>query len=900
MQNGAAQGLTRETTPMVFGAEGDSLGGPFPPLSSTRVLRSACLLAALLTSTGVAAPLPVFPDLDSAWTGYRQGRYEEALAAAEQATANRYAEPAWWRLRLQALATLGKYRPGLEALKQAQRYHNADAALRVIGYDIQRQLGNLEDGKRSLDELLRTVAAAPWRYSSPDDRIWIGRAAERLGADAREVLEGYYDQAQKVDPDLREGYLAVGELALRKADLTVAAESFRKGVERHPDDPDLLYGLSRALAEDEEKESAALLARTLELNPRHLPSLFAKAEEALSLEDYPAAAATLDEISQINPNEPRTWALRAVLANLQADDFAEWFCRESALNLWANNPEVDHLIGKKLSQAYRFSEGAAHQKAALKIDPDYLPAKTQLAQDLLRLGDDAEGWRLVAEAQEADPYDVVLYNLSTLKDRLNAYVTLTSPHFRVHMERREAAVYGTRVVALLERACETLGKKYGWMPPQPVAVEILTHQQDFAIRTFGLPGGDGILGVCFGMVITANSPAALPGRTNSWEATLWHEYCHVVTLEQTRHRIPRWLSEGISVYEERQADRAWGDRLDRDLRQMVLGGELTPVSRLNEAFRNPKSGEHFNLAYYAASLVVEFLVEKHGRATLQKLLADVAAGLPINEALELRVGPLAGIDAAFDAYARAKAAAYGPKVDWTDDENPPPRGVLASKIAEWLKNRPQHYLGRSLYAQALIKEERWEEAKRAAQSLVDDAPQWVGDDSPYTLLAKIHRELGDAPAERQVLEASAAASSDAVATYRRLIDLAAEAGDLAAVVKNVDRYIAVQPLDESPYRKLAELSVAKPEAAAGIRTKAVAAARALVALEPDDRAGAHFLLAQTLHAAGDVEAKRHALLALEETPRFRAGQSLLLAIVAAERKAAAQPSAPRPPTRVQP
>ena len=87
------------------------------------------------------------------------------------------------------------------------------------------------------------------------------------------------------------------------------------------------------------------------------------------------------------------------------------------------------------------------------------------------------------------------------------------------------------------------------------------QQQDFAIRTFGLPGGAGFLGVCFGTVITANSPASQGASPTCWEATLWHEFCHVVTLNKTNNKMPRWLSEGISVYEERQADKTWGQTM---------------------------------------------------------------------------------------------------------------------------------------------------------------------------------------------------------------------------------------------------------------------------------------------------------------------------------------------------
>ena len=88
---------------------------------------------------------------------------------------------------------------------------------------------------------------------------------------------------------------------------------------------------------------------------------------------------------------------------------------------------------------------------------------------------------------------------------------------------------------------------------EPVIVEIFPAKKEFAVRTFGLPGADGFLGVCFGRVVTANSPASQGEHPSNWEAVLWHEYCHVVTLNKTHNKMPRWLSEGISVYEEGRA-----------------------------------------------------------------------------------------------------------------------------------------------------------------------------------------------------------------------------------------------------------------------------------------------------------------------------------------------------------
>ena len=139
----------------------------------------------------------------------------------------------------------------------------------------------------------------------------------------------------------------------------------------------------------------------------------------------------------------RCWRISA------ATPTGEAAARKTALAQWATNPEVDHLIGRKLSQKYRFAEGAALQKQALALDPDYLPAKVQLCQDLLRLGDEAEGWKLAAEIFSKDGYNVVAYNLITLRDRLAGFRTLEDDGFVVRMDKREADLYGPRVLALL-------------------------------------------------------------------------------------------------------------------------------------------------------------------------------------------------------------------------------------------------------------------------------------------------------------------------------------------------------------------------------------------------------------------------------------------------------------------
>ena len=221
------------------------------------------------------------------------------------------------------------------------------------------------------------------------------------------------------------------------------------------------------------------------------------------------------------------------------------------------------------------------------------------------------------------------------------------------MEAREADLYGGPVLELLQRAREVLCAKYEVQLTDVIHVEIFPRQQDFAVRTFGMPGGDGFLGVCFGNVVTANSPASQGEKPANWQSVLWHEFCHVVTLRKTNNKMPRWLSEGISVYEERQADSRWGQAMNPQYQEMILGGQLTPVSQLSAAFLQPSSPLHLDFAYFESSLVVEYIIARHGLEVLKRILADLGSGMAIPDALARNVGSPAKLDAEFETYARA-------------------------------------------------------------------------------------------------------------------------------------------------------------------------------------------------------------------------------------------------------
>jgi tetratricopeptide (TPR) repeat protein len=824
--------------------------------------------ALLLASTSLRAA-----DLAEATQLFRSGKYTECVQATDKAIAENDFSENYRLLKLRAEMELGRYPEALKTLDEALRRFPYSLQLRWLGRDV-CQFNRLPERAAKLDvEITQMVQQAPWRYSDAVNQVVVGRFQLSQGVDPKRVLDTVYNVVKKRQPSYPDVFLASGELALEKNDYALAAEAFQQVAKLDVGDADAHYGLARAFAPSDSEKSEAALKAALKWNPNHVKSLFLIADEHVDAERYDEAEQALAQIAKINPHQPRALAYKAVIAHLKNQAESEKFQRLAALRFWPTNPEVDFLIGKKLSQKYRFAEGEKYQRQALQFDPKYVPAKMQLAQDLLRLGKEEEGWRLADESFAADGYNVVAHNLVTLQENIARFRTLEEDGFVVRMDAREAEIYGRRVLDLLMRARGALLAKYDVQLNQPVIVELFPRQQDFAIRTFGLPGGAGFLGVCFGTVITANSPASQGASPSCWEATLWHEFCHVVTLNKTNNKMPRWLSEGISVYEERRADKTWGQTMTPKYRELLLGDGFVPLSKLSGAFLSPPSPMHLQFAYFESSLAVEYLVEKYGIETLKRVLVDLGAGMPINESLARYAGSLEALDAGFAEYARAKAKALAPEADWSEPELP--RRATSTMISAWLNDHPHNYSGLGRLARQLMNEGQWEAAKAPLDEMRKLYPDDESASGPYALLAEVYRELKDAPAERDVLERLAERSDDDVDMFARLAELTAKAEDWAAARKHALRWLGVSPLTPAPHRTAAA-------AADALRDDALAidSFRALLLLEPFDPAEIHLKLAASLERAGDLTtAKKHALLALEETPRFRAAHARLLAIV---------------------
>ncbi len=811
-------------------------------------------------------------DLQEAERLFRTGKYADCIAMAKTEVERTVWNEGWPRILVASYLTTGQYEAAVKVYESNIERFTTSIRLRMLGAQAYRMTNNKKQAVAQLNVIPELVQRATWQFSSKAALVALGDFFLAEGEDPKQVLELCYDKAIKEDPKFVEAYVASARLAISKTDDQVALASLRKAVAIEKEEPEIHYLLARAWSNSDSAKAGAAIEQALTINPNHIPSLMWLAEAKMDAERYDDANKLLEEVEAINPELPELWAVRAAIAHLEGRYKDEGAMRRRALQKWPLNPEVDYLIGKQLASHYRFAESVEYQRRALIMKDDYVPAKTQLAQDLLRLGAGEEGWQIVDEVRKADPYHVPIFNLKKLHARLDKFATLEAPGLIIRMDSVESQIYGHAVLELLSEARQVLTQKYAIELEEPVYVEIFPKQSDFAIRTFGLPGGSGFLGVCFGRLITANSPAALDVASN-WKSVLWHEYCHVVTLQKTKNRMPRWLSEGISVYEERQRDSRWGQSMSAEYREMILGEELVPVSQLSEAFLRPKSPAHLQFAYFESSLVVEYWVEKYGIKSLQRVLNDLSVGLSIQETLGRDAGGIRALDAEFSEYATMKAKALGGDADFAVIEKPFPES--ADEWQAWLASNPKSYWGLKGTCRSMIHEKRWMEALPLAKELIDILPEDASSDSGYSLLAAIYRGSERIDDERKELVAIEQRSSDCIDALSRLIEIDLQRDDHKATLEWCNRILEIDPMRSSvhEYRSAAAEKVDRP-------VEAIDSLKAMIALEPIDRAVVHFRLAKSLLAVEQKkEAKQHVLYALEESPRYREALALLLQLV---------------------
>jgi cellulose synthase operon protein C len=829
--------------------------------------RSLAFSAALAFAAGVALsargdaqmPRRAQSPLQSATRAYIEGRYADVETLTDKLDGS---DPAIATLKARALIARGHY-PEAEALLRpvASRAPTSDAAL---------ELGLLQQmlGKPDAAALLGRVAASADSAKAPAE---LARAARALWAlnQWQPANAAYRDAASAApaEPDINTAW---GELFLEKYEPAEAMKSFQPVLQRDPTFVPALMGAARALADDNPPQAIAFAKRALAVNPSSVDAHVFMAREAIDDGHHDEARASLQKALAVNPSSLDAHALLAALAYVE-DKTPEYEAEiAKTLAIAPSDGDVYREVGELAAHNYRFDDAVALTRRALALQPDDAHALADLGMHLLRTGDEPGARTALDTAFKLDPYNKITDNLLKMMDALDTFTTVKDGDLIVRMSKDEAPVLREYAVPLAHKALETLSAKYEFTPRGPILIEIFPKHDDFAVRTAGLPGMIGALGATFGRVVTMDSPKARPPGEFQWEATLWHELAHVVTLQMSNQRVPRWLTEGISVYEEKRARPEWGREMEVDFASMLEHGETLKLKDLDAGFTNPKT---ISLAYYEASLLVEHLVSAYGDAGVRKLLRAYGQGMNTEDALstalgtnfdQLQVGFDQSLDHQFGALRRALAAPEDAALDQM------PLDALRTYAAGHARSYPvQIAAGR-----ALRKAGRPDEAMQAFERAAPLVPMASGPSSPHAQMAQIALEKKDQPRAIAELTALVAVDFNNVDAARQLAGLLHDAGvdDPAKTEPIYQRIVAIDPFDAEAHGALGRLAMARGEFDAASREF-----RAVLALAPVDQAAAHTDLAESYFKSGKrAEAKQQTLAALEIAPTYARAQDLLL------------------------
>jgi cellulose synthase operon protein C len=504
----------------------------------------------------------------------------------------------------------------------------------------------------------------------------------------------------------------------------------------------------------------------------------------------------------------------------------------------------------------RYRESGEFYEQAVAVEPEHWEAHLELGQNYLRLNQVTPAVDHVRASYEGDAFNPKTINILRLLDSFLENMEVLNypnppqgpfPRLSLRLDRREIPVLETYARDLAESSIALYSERYRFTPKEPIVVEIYPNHEDFVVRSIGMPGV-GLLGVTFGYLFAMDSPTAHPaGESYHWGTTLWHEMAHVFTVEASEHLVPRWFSEGVSVFEEWNTGPIPGRKIPGNVLQAMSEGKFLSVAQLDDGFMRPTYPDQVIVSYMQSGLVFDFINSKFGFDKIVDMLYLFPQHVTAVDALERTLGiTVEDFDAQFKDFVEAEY------------------GLLLQQMEEWQENHRASFQG--------LEQEEWNGAIAAATQAIAIYPDYVEADSPYIAMARAYARLEDTENEFRTLETFwqrggyAPRALLALAERYQERDMPAEAMEVLNDLKWAD------PFMEELHAELGDLhlSMGQPQ-------QALTEYQILLALDPTDKADANLKLARAYNAIGDEEKTMEYLLtALDIAPQYRAAQALLL------------------------
>lgn len=799
------------------------------------------------------------------------GEYSKAEKACRDALEISSRHPEALTLLGEVLQGTGRYQEALEHYHRALAQNPTHLPARLNLGKLQHDLGDRVASRQTLQYFIDYYRS---RTSlSAEEIAYVAEACIYLER-VRDANNLFYD-ATKADPNLWQAYIPWGNLFLSKYNEFDALGVFEDALAVNPRAAEAHLGRAKALISENYDQAMSVLDQALEINPNLVEAHNLRAETAIVASEFDEALEHLQTALEVNPNALAARALKALCHYLRDEE--QNFAAEEQ-KILAVNPHYGELyfqIADILARRYLFQESVEFYRKALDLNPEHWLARAGLGTSLSRLGEEEAARQELERAFAKDPYNKYVGNLLTLFDEYPDYSTHRGDGYVLRIHKKEADVLAPYAVALIESSLAYLRQRYPSDFSQPVTIEIFPEHDDFAVRCFGLPGAQAFLGICFGNVIAMDSPQARSKGDFAWGETLWHELVHVTHLRLTENRIPRWLAEGIAVYETASQHPYWHMNLDLPFVLTFLNDNLLALKELDSGFSRPRNPGQVSLSYFQASKVVEFIEETHGHKKLLELFPEFRAGKETPEVIEKVFGQeIDAFDADFRAFLRAQYRLdeltfnYDPR-EMADNRDAGER--LRNKVEE-NPNDPILNFHVGLFYK---RQGAYDEAVEHLTKSTELFPRFVQKENPYKALAEIHSEQGNRQAAIDVLKALTALNGKDLESLKLLAHWSAEVQGYPEAIEALRKAVYISPFDADIHKQLGDAYLAAKQ-----YDEAVREFQMRVLTESHDMAGAQCDLAYAYLMAGNkTDAKEAALTALEIAPSYDRAQEILLQCV---------------------
>jgi len=390
-------------------------------------------------------------------------------------------------------------------------------------------------------------------------------------------------------------------------------------------------------------------------------------------------------------------------------------------------------------------------------------------------------------------------------------------------------------------------------------------------------------------VVTLISPDALDAN---WQEILWHELVHVFTLQMTENRIPRWLSEGISTWEESQLRPEWGRRQGLDLVRAVRDEQLLHVAELNSGFTGARSNADLGFAYFQSYLVVDYIVDAFGFDHLLALIDEY--GEIRDSATRFRNVFSMDLEAFNDGFQRwirqrvEEMDVYVHNEDAPDESTGHGHGIRENNSAVMaevynnasikrymearIEQNPRDFQAHLQLGIVLFREQSHAEALEHLREAYEILPTYSGYPNPPLVIAQVHEARGNREARLEWLEILLENQQHDYDSAMVLASDALEQGELDRADYYIGRAMAVNPYRLDVHELAARVAEQRAETGRAVRELEI-----IATLDRNDPVDARTRLARAYLRDGQADAARSTILrALEQAPTYEQAQQVLL------------------------